>query len=130
MQDFHIERKVYFHHTDTGGVVYYATYLQFLEESRTEFCNYRGVDLPFLFHQGLVFPVVHVSVDYKKPAIYGDVISIYTKLDKIGNTSIHFMQEIKRNNFLLVAAKTIWACTNKELKPQKVPEDLKKLLLK
>jgi hypothetical protein len=48
-----LERKVYYHHTDAGGVVYYGNYLTFLEEGRTECCVSRGVDVSGLFRQGI-----------------------------------------------------------------------------
>ncbi len=38
-----MEKRIYYHDTDCGGVVYYANYLKFLEEARTEFLEKRGV---------------------------------------------------------------------------------------
>jgi len=37
--------KIYYHHTDCGGLVYYGTYLEFLEEARTELMEQKGVAL-------------------------------------------------------------------------------------
>ena len=54
MAEFFIEKKVYYHDTDSGGVVYYANYLKFMEEARTEFCLDRGVKLADWFKKGLV----------------------------------------------------------------------------
>ncbi|MFA5101034.1 MAG: acyl-CoA thioesterase, partial [Candidatus Omnitrophota bacterium] len=45
MKDHILEKKVYYHDTDAGGVVYYGNYLKFLEEGRTEFCIERGFDV-------------------------------------------------------------------------------------
>jgi len=39
---FSLKRKIYYHDTDAGGVVYYARYLEFLEDGRTEFLASRG----------------------------------------------------------------------------------------
>lgn len=128
MQEFFIENKIYYHDTDSGGVVYYARYLEHLEEARSEFCRSRGVDLVKYASDGVIFPVVHIEVDYKSPARYGDLIKIFTKVEKLGNASIHILQEIKTGDRLLVKAITVWACVDKNLKPQRIPEAVKNAL--
>lgn len=37
--------KIYYHDTDCGGVVYYANYLKYLEEARTEYFEEKSEDL-------------------------------------------------------------------------------------
>jgi len=129
MQEFFIENKIYYHDTDSGGVVYYARYLEHLEEARSEFCRSKGVDLVKYAGEGVIFPVVRIEIDYKSPARYGDSIKIFTRIEKMGNASIHISQEIKRDDCLLVKAMTIWACVNKNLKPQRIPEEIRKCLV-
>jgi acyl-CoA thioester hydrolase len=129
MADFCIERRVYYHDTDAGGVVYYGNYLKHLEEGRTEFCLDRGVDPRALKDSGIVFPVVHTEIDYKSPARYMDLIQVCTRVEKIGTASIQFLQEITRDGQLLVKALTVWACVGKDFRAAPVPEDTKKKLL-
>ncbi|MCK9595054.1 MAG: thioesterase family protein [Candidatus Omnitrophica bacterium] len=129
MADFSIEKKIYYYDTDAGGVVYYANYLKHLEEGRNEFCRGKGVDLAELSKSGVEFPVVHVEVDYKSPARYGDTVKVYTRIEKVGGSSVHFSQEIKRDETLLVRAKTVWACIDKQFKGRPVPEQVKDRLL-
>ena len=114
MNDHVLVKKVYYHDTDAGGVVYYASYWKFLEEGRTEFCVERGFDVGALFSQGIAFVVVHAEADYKAPARYGDSVEIHTRVDSIGNSSIRFSQEIKKGPVLLVAARIVWACVGTE----------------
>ncbi len=129
MEEFFIEKKIYYHDTDCGGVVYYANYLKYLEEGRAEFCASKGIKLSGCREKGIEFPVVHLEIDYKAPARYADIIKVFTRVDKIGGSSIHFLQEIKKDTFTLVKAKTVWACINKDFKIQPVPEEIKKILL-
>lgn len=128
MNEHYIDKKIYYHDTDAGGVVYYANYLKHLEEARFEFCLSEGVDLAGSAKQGVLFAVVHMDIDYKSPARYGDVIKIFTKIEKIGFSSVHFLQEIKKENLTLVKAKTVWACVNEALKPQVIPDKIKQAL--
>ena len=57
--------KIYYHHTDCGGVVYYAKYLEFLEEARTEFFDHRGILVKELIKQGVLFVDARQEIDYK-----------------------------------------------------------------
>jgi acyl-CoA thioester hydrolase len=129
MKDHILEKKVYYHDTDAGGVVYYGTYFKFLEEGRTEFCVSRGFDVRALYKDGISFVVVHAEADYKAPARYGDTVSIHTRVDKVGNSSIHFSQEIKKDNLLLVSAKIVWACVGRDFKVQPVSDKLRAALI-
>lgn len=119
---FFIENKIYYHDTDAGGVVYYGAYMQHLEEGRYEFLKAKGIDLSELIKQGISFPVVHLEIEYKSPARYADKIKIYTKLEKIGDSSVHFSQEIKKDDTVLVKATTIWACVGYDFKKIRVPD--------
>jgi len=128
MEDFYIENKIYYHDTDAGGVVYYANYLKHLEESRCEFLLSKGVDLVDWAKQGVLFPVVHLEADYKNPAKYGDKVRVYTRFEKLGNASLEFSQEIKCSDVLLMKAKTVWACVDKNIKPIRIPEEIRSRL--
>lgn len=125
MKQYCLEKRVYYHDTDSGGVVYYANYLEHLEEGRTEFLRSLGVDTGEYAKKGVLFPVVRVEIDYKAPARYGDLIEILTSVEKVGNASVHFSQEIKKGEELLLKAKIIWACVDTGMKAKPVPEEVK-----
>ena len=91
MDDFCIEKKIYYYDTDAGGVVYYANYLKYLEEGRTEFCLSKGVSMKDWADKGVIFPVVHVEIDYKFPAKYQDKLKIFTRVERVGNSSVQFI---------------------------------------
>ncbi len=130
MTEHYIDKKIYYHDTDAGGVVYYANYLEHLEEARFEFCLSKGVSIVESAKEGAIFPVVHFEIDYKSPARYGDMIRIFTRIEKIGFSSIHFTQDIKKGETLLIKSKTVWACVNEALKPQAIPDKIKQALEK
>ena len=125
MAEFFIEKKVYYHDTDSGSVVYYANYLKFLEEARTEFCLSRGVNVAEWFKKGIAFVVVRVEIDYKAPASYGDILQVTCQVDKLGDSSVHFLQEIKIGQKPLVKSLTVWACIDKDFKAQSLPQQVR-----
>lgn len=118
--------RIYYHHTDCGGVVYYSTYLKFLEEARTEFLEERGLSIKELAKQGVLFVVARQEIDYKLPAFYGDVLEIDTRLANISKVKMEFTHEIRNQNQQPVSeARTILVCVDKELKPKIIPEEIK-----
>lgn len=125
MKETTLDKRIYYHDTDAGGIVYYATYLEYLEEARTEYLRELGIDLVEYTKKGILLAVVHVEIDYKSPAKYGSIIRVFTRVEKVGNASINFMQEIKLGETILVICKTLLACVNLSLKPTRIPQEMK-----
>jgi acyl-CoA thioester hydrolase len=125
-----IKIKIYYHHTDSGGVVYYARYLDFLEEARTEFLANKGFLIKELISKGVFFVVARQEVDYKAPAFYGDTLTVKAKVSEVSTVKLVFEQEIfNQEDKLLTKARTILVCVDKALKPQALPDELKKAVL-
>jgi acyl-CoA thioester hydrolase len=122
--------KIYYHHTDAGGVVYYAKYLEFLEEARTEFFAQKGFLIKELIRQNILFVVGRQEIDYKAPVFYGDTLSIDTQVTDASRVKIEFAYKIKnQNNQIIATAKTVMACVNSGFKPQAIPEEMRKKLM-
>ena len=121
--------RIYYHHTDCGGVVYYSKYLDFLEEARTDFFEQNNLPLTKLYDQGVFFVVARQEIDYKAPAFYGDTLEINSRLSNVGNARIEFSYEIKNQEGKVISlAATIMACVNKDFKPQSIPQEVKSKL--
>lgn len=125
MSNGRLEKRIYYHDTDCGGVVYHASYLNHLEEARTEYLRAKGIDIGELASRGTIFPVIRLEVDYKSPARYSETIEVTTSVEKIGHASIHFEQEIKRGNTVLLKAKVVCACVDTGLKAKPIPDDIR-----
>jgi len=125
-----ITKKIYYHDTDCGGVVYYANYLKYFEEARTEFLVEKGIDLKFLSDNSTWFVVKKVEIDYKAPAHYANQLVISSEITKVKNVSLEFIQEIKRDQQLLVSAKTQLVCVDGDFKPKAIPDNISSLLEK
>ncbi|MFH1441427.1 MAG: thioesterase family protein [Candidatus Omnitrophota bacterium] len=118
--------KIYYHDTDCGGVVYYANYLKYLEEARTEFFEQRGIFIKELAKSGVLFVVARQEIDYKQPAFYADTLDVGSNISAISNVKIEFSHKINnQNNQLICAAKTIMVCVDGNIKPKVIPEELK-----
>ena len=122
--------RIYYHHTDCGGVVYYANYLKFLEEARTEFFESKDISIKELSEKGVLFVVARQEIDYKSPSFYGDTLAIDAKLENVGAAKIIFLNEIKnQNNKTIAQAKTTMVCIDKNFKPMPIPPDIRSKLV-
>ncbi len=126
-----MDKRIYYHDTDAGGVVYYGNYLKYLEEARTEFLEKKGLSVQHFQQRGLIYAVRKCTIQYLSPAKYGDILFCEAKLIKVTAAQIFFEQSIynKRSGNLIVQAEVSLACLNKKFKPVPIPEDLKILLM-
>ncbi len=128
MEEFSIEKRIYYHDTDCGGVVYYANYLKYLEEARTEYLLSKGFDLQKLSNKGIWFAVAKVEIEYKSPARYQDTIKILTTIEKIKYSAMQFFQKILKNNTIISEARTVLICVSNDFKPIAIPEEIRQSL--
>ncbi len=124
-----IEKKIYYHDTDCGGVVYYANYLKHLEEARTEYFRKQNLELKELIRKGILFVVRKVVVEYKYPARYGDILKIYTAIEKIGNITIDFFHRIENKEKVVLEGSIQLVCVNDNMRPQIIPSWIRERLI-
>ncbi len=103
--------RVYYEDTDSGGIVYYANYLRFLERARTEVLRELGFEQARLARDtGIAFAVRSLAIEYLKPARLDDVIEVKSSVKKLGRAQVVFRQRIERGGDLLVDAAVRVAC--------------------
>lgn len=125
MNPFTIQARVYYEDTDTGGIVYYANYLRFLERARTELLRSFGVSQQALMAQRIAFAVRSAQIEYLKPAKLDDLLTIETHIESLGRAQLIFAQCIKGGDERLLDAKIRVACIDPVAgKPLAMPRDL------
>lgn len=123
-----MKKKIYYHDTDAGGVVYYSNYLKYFEESRTEFLQDKGISVERLAEEGTLFVVKKVEIDYKTPARYGDDLIVTAEISKVKNVTLEFTQCVMRDKQMLVCAKTQLVCIDLSFRPKAMGAEITKLL--
>ncbi len=124
-ENFFHELKVYYEDTDSGGVVYYANYLKFLERARTEALfsiGYSNNKIQQDFNSLII--VKSCNIEYKKPAYLEDELTIRSFVKTITKTSFFMNQIITKNNEVIVEAQIHLVFVNKDGKPKKIPEQI------
>jgi len=114
--------RVYYEDTDSGGVVYYANYLKFMERGRTEMLRECGLDIAQLHHQQeTIFAVSEATLHYHAAAILNDLLEVQTQLTTIRGARLFFSQSVWRGEQQLVSADIVIACINAQAKPKRIP---------
>ena len=120
--------RVYFQDTDAGGVVYHASYVNFMERSRTEWLRTFGYSNTGLMKElGVVFVVRSLKLDYLKPALLDDLVTVTSQIKEIGRSRVNIVQTVTRDKDLLVEGEVHLVCVDvKTFKPVSVPDVLRK----
>ena len=117
--------RAYIEDTDAGGIVYHANYLNFMERARTECLRQLGFDKQSIFDAACIFVVHSLHIDYKKPALLDDWLTVEAHIMHLKKSSIVFRQHIWREQTLLSEASVKIACIDKiQQKPCAIPEPI------
>ena len=124
-KNFNHKVKVYYEDTDSGGVVYYANYLKFLERARTEAL----VNLGFSNNKikedfGALIIVKSCKIEYKKSAYLEDELNIRSFIKSVTKTSFFMNQFISKGKDIIVEAKVHLVFVNSLGKPIRIPDTL------
>ena len=122
--------RVYFQHTDAGGMVFHGHYFGFMECARTELLQSLGFDLAELARRDKVLFVVHsAQIAYHRPALLNDALRVTARVTAIGRARMVFEQQVRRDNDLLASAELTLACVDAlHYKPIALPGAIRKKL--
>ena len=91
-ENFFHKLKVYYEDTDSGGVVYYANYLKYLERARTEALFSIGFSNKKIKDQfNSLIIVKSCKIEYKKPAYLEDYLSVRSFVKQYFNRLSHWL---------------------------------------
>ncbi|HLP65854.1 thioesterase family protein [Flavobacterium sp.] len=108
MKEHEIKVRVRYSETDQMGVVYHGNYAQYFEMGRVEWLRNMGISYKWMEDNGIMLPVVSLTMNYKKPARYDDLLTIKTKMLKLSSVKIEFDYEItNENNELLTTGYSV-----------------------
>lgn len=90
--------EVRYQETDQMGVVYHANYLVWFEIGRTKFIEQLGFKYTEMERDNIVSPVIDLQISYKRPAIYGETITIFTWLESYNGIKTSYGYRIENND--------------------------------
>jgi acyl-CoA thioester hydrolase len=124
-ENFFHKLKVYYEDTDSGGVVYYANYLKFLERARTEALVSIGFSNKKVKEQfNSLIIVKSCNIEYKKPAYLEDELNVRSFVKSITRTSFFMNQIITKKDEIIIEAQIHLVFVNDQGKPVKIPDEI------
>ena len=123
-QFFNSKIRVRYGETDQMGVVYHGNYAQYLEIGRIEWLRSLGISYKEMENDGILLPVVSLSLKFMKSAVYDEVINVRTQLNKMPTASLDFDYELtNEKGELLSTANTVLVFVDKSTKrPTRCPQ--------
>ena len=122
--------RVRWSEVDPQGVVFNARYLDYGDIGVTEY--WRAVGFRFDVGDDMQFHVAHAAVDYKKPIYPDEMIDLHVRTEKIGNTSMTVLIEIRGSSADDLRATIRCVQVHVDLdghKPKPVPESVRNRFL-
>lgn len=95
--------EVRYAETDKMGVVYHANYLIWFEVARTDFIKKAGFNYQAMEDEGLISPVVDVSVQYRKSITYPETITVRTWIERYSKLKTIYAYEIVKTDGIIAA---------------------------
>ena len=122
--------RVYYEDTDGGGVVYHANYLKFMERARTEWLRGFGFEQTELrTAMGVIFVVRGLKIQYRRPACFNDLLTVITKLIRVGRSLLEFEQTIIRGDVILTESIIEVVCVDADqFKPVSIPTEIRNMM--
>ena len=124
-ENFFHKLKIYYEDTDSGGVVYYANYLKFLERARTEALfsiGFSNIKIKETFNSLII--VKSCNIEYKKSAHLEDELTVRSFVKSITKTSFFMNQIITKDKEVIVEAQVHLVFVNTKGKPVKIPDEI------
>jgi acyl-CoA thioester hydrolase len=125
MKEHQIQIRVRYSETDQMSVVYHGNYMPYFEMGRVEWLRNKGISYKSLEENGIALPIVSMTINYKKPARYDDLLTVVTTIKEIPSTRIYFQYEIynQKNELLNKGDTTLVFVEIVSGKPCKPPTD-------
>ena len=116
--------RVWFSDTDAQGVVYYGRYLPYFDHARTEYHRH----VAGLRVEDAEFVMRALEVGYVAPARFDDLLELFVRVQRIGNSSVTYECAAFRlpDDLLMVTAtQTLVLIDRESRRPMRVPDELR-----
>ena len=119
----HYPVRIFFEDTDTGGVVYHANYLRYMERARSDMLRLIGIDQRGTLDNGEgVYAVTHVAIDYRLPARLDDDLIVVSRVEAVTGATVTIAQDVMRGSDLLTRGEVRVAFLSSQGRPKRQPK--------
>ncbi len=113
MTSFSFDRELRFGDCDPSGIAYFPSYLNILNGVVEEFWTGIGFPWPGLIKvRKIGTPTVHLTCDFSRPSMFGDVLTFKLRIGRVGGSSLHLQHVISGADGMRWRARQILAATS------------------
>lgn len=113
MRTHDITIRVRYCECDPMNVAHHSAYAVWFEMGRTELLRADGVSYAALEKEGVSLAVVDLTVKFRKPALYDDLLRLETRLTEASHVKIKHEYTLWRAQDRLSVAATTLACLDR-----------------
>ena len=129
MIHFTTTRRVEFAETDMAGIVHFANFYKWMEQTEHEF--FRSLGLSIMLRQAdgryIGWPRVSANCTFERPAYYEDLIEVRLGIERIGVKSLTFVVEFWKAGQRMAHGRMKTACClcghDQPLESIEIPQD-------
>lgn len=114
--------RVRYSDCDPMGVAHHSVFPVWFEIARTELLRQQGVAYRDLEADGVFYAVIALSVRYRRPAHYDDLLMIHVERHPTGGVKVQHTYRVERDGEVLAEGATTLACLDRAGKPRRPPE--------
>lgn len=128
MKKFETKIRVQYYETDAMGIVHHSNYIRYFETARTEMLRQSGYSYDAMEKAGVWMPVLAVDVEYKMPAVYDEMLSLFCWVEKLKGASIELAYEVRgADGRLCASGHSRHGFTDPKLKPLRMKKEAPEL---
>ena len=119
--------RVYWEHTDAGGVVYHSRDLNFMERARSDWLLALGFpQVELRASSGKLFVVTALELDFRAPARLEDELDVDVVVEQLRAASMRIQQTVRRHDgAVLATGQVAIACLAADsFRPTRMPREL------
>ncbi len=103
----HVDVRVRFNEADAMQVARHGHYIRFFEDAREAFGERYGIGYKAIQAEGIMAPVVSFDCAIKRPARFGDVLTVEARLLRNEAAKLEFRYTICRDGELLATGSSV-----------------------
>ncbi|MFO1019493.1 MAG: thioesterase family protein [Planctomycetales bacterium] len=125
LKEHEIQIRVRYKETDAMGYLHHANYFVYFEMGRTELLRAQGGNYRQMEDEGFLMVVVRLNCRFKLPARYDDLLTLKTRVTKVGMAKLEHAYELWRGDILLAEAESTLGCVDRDGKVQVMPAHIR-----
>jgi acyl-CoA thioester hydrolase len=94
--------RVRYSECDPQGIVFNANYVAYFDDALTELWREAFGSYQLMVERGVNMVVAHLELDFHSSARFDDMVTMETKIERLGNTGMTTRLLLKRDDELLV----------------------------